>query len=200
MTTDVEPTLAELAYEKVEELIVTLALSPGTIFSESELSREIGIGRTPLREALLKLTSDGLVSSMPRRGMMVSRIDLVEVLNVIETRKALDRIIVGCVARKASTQQRADIASALQALIDTPGAATPQRFLQADYRLDAAIWRAAPNRFAVDACRPLHSHCRRLWYRYHDSDDLKRSSDLHTLVVEAILAGETLPPKIAATN
>jgi len=185
------PTLAEQAYERVESLIVTLALEPGAVFSETELSKQIGIGRTPLREALLRLNADGLVSSMPRRGMMISRIDLVDILQIIETRKALDRIIAAGAARKASAGHRRLIAEALSALEHTPGEAGADRFMEADYRLDAAIWRAAPNQYAVDASRSLHSHCRRFWYRHHEPTDLKRSAELHSLVVEAILVGNS---------
>jgi DNA-binding GntR family transcriptional regulator len=183
------PTLADRAYQQVETLIVTLNLAPGTVFSETDLSQEIGIGRTPLREALLRLTADGLVSSIPRRGMRVSAIDLVEVLNIIETRKALDRIITEGAAKRASEDQRAVIKEAASALAETPDEASAEHFMAADYQLDRAIWAAAPNQCAVEASRPLHSHCRRLWFRYHGADDLKHSAELHANVVEAILEG-----------
>jgi DNA-binding GntR family transcriptional regulator len=59
------PTLADQAYDAVEALIVTLELAPGSVFSEAELSERVGIGRTPLREALLRLTAERLVVSLP---------------------------------------------------------------------------------------------------------------------------------------
>src|SRR6478672_6884647 len=59
-------TLTDRAYRLVEELIVTLALPPETILSEQSLAARLGIGRTPIREALQRLARDGLVVILPR--------------------------------------------------------------------------------------------------------------------------------------
>src|SRR5689334_4351846 len=69
-------TLTEKAYAQIEELIVTLQLPPGTVLSELVLADRLGIGRTPIREALQRLSRDGLVNILPRRGVLVSDIDL----------------------------------------------------------------------------------------------------------------------------
>ena len=79
--------LAEKAYDRVEEMIVTLELEPGSVFSEVELSKRIEIGRTPLREALQRLSADRLVKTMPRRGMVVTEINIREQLALLETRR-----------------------------------------------------------------------------------------------------------------
>jgi len=68
-------TLTDRAYGELEELIVTLQLSPGTVLSEQALALRLKIGRTPIREALQRLARDGLVVIMPRRGIMVSEIN-----------------------------------------------------------------------------------------------------------------------------
>ena len=65
-------TLTDRAYRELEELIVTLRLSPGTVLSEQALASRLKIGRTPIREALQRLARDGLVVIMPRRGMAAS--------------------------------------------------------------------------------------------------------------------------------
>ena len=70
--------LADQAYSIVEQMIVSLELAPGSVFSEGQLSEQIGIGRTPLREALQKLAHGRLVSALPRRGMMVTNINVIE--------------------------------------------------------------------------------------------------------------------------
>ena len=69
---DDSETLTDRAYRLVEELIVTLALPPETILSEQSLAPRLGIGRTPIREALQRLARDGLVVILPRRGILVS--------------------------------------------------------------------------------------------------------------------------------
>ena len=65
-------TLTDRAYRELEEMIVTLQLSPGTILSEQALAQRLKIGRTPIREALQRLARDGLVVIMPRRGRMLT--------------------------------------------------------------------------------------------------------------------------------
>ncbi len=65
-------TLTDKAYQELEELITTLVLPPGMVLGEQNLVQRLGIGRTPVREALQRLARDGLVVVMPRRGILVS--------------------------------------------------------------------------------------------------------------------------------
>src|SRR5690348_17748309 len=71
-------------------MIVTLQLSPGTILSEQALAQRLKIGRTPIREALQRLARDGLVVIMPRRGIMVSEINLRLQLRLLEVQPQID--------------------------------------------------------------------------------------------------------------
>ena len=180
-----EPTLADRAYRDLERLIVTLGLPPGAVMSESTLGEELQMGRTPLREALQRLASEGLVTTMPRRGMMITPIDLSEMIAIIETRKVLDAIVVKGAAEHATGSDRSRISEGLAGL-DAPG----ERFMEADAKLDHAIWAAAPNRHAVRASRPLHTHCRRFWFKYRNDEDLLRSAELHKAVAKAVLDGD----------
>ena len=84
-------TLTDRAYRELEEMIVTLQISPGTVLSEQALSGRLKIGRTPIREALQRLARDGLVVIMPRRGIMVSEINLRLQLRLLEVRRELER-------------------------------------------------------------------------------------------------------------
>src|SRR5258708_9067329 len=85
--------LTELAYAHLEELIVTLKLAPGRVVSEGELSVLTGIGRTPIREALQRLARERLVSILPRRGIIVTEINVGSQLKLLEVRRELERLI-----------------------------------------------------------------------------------------------------------
>src|SRR5258707_4139615 len=85
-------TLTDKAYAQIEELIVTLQLPPGTVLSELVLADRLGIGRTPIREALQRLSRDGLVNILPRRGVLGSDIDRRSHLRLRERRLALERL------------------------------------------------------------------------------------------------------------
>ena len=64
--------LAESAYRLIEEMIVLRELPPGSMISESRLAEEVGCGRTPVREALLRLKHEGFIEVFPSRGAMVA--------------------------------------------------------------------------------------------------------------------------------
>ena len=85
--------LADRAYDRLEEMIATLELRPGSIVTEGELVERLGIGRTPLREAVQRLAAQRLVTTLPRRGLVVSEVNLTDHLGVLETRRVLDRLI-----------------------------------------------------------------------------------------------------------
>jgi DNA-binding GntR family transcriptional regulator len=81
--------LTERAYRQIEELIVTLQIPPGTVVSEASLSERLAIGRTPIREALQRLARERLVVVLPRRGIMVSEINVRTQLRLLEVRREL---------------------------------------------------------------------------------------------------------------
>ena len=87
---DMSISLSEQAYQQIRRMIVRLDLAPGAVVREDELQRQLGIGRTPIREALQRLVRDQFVTVMPRRGMFVSRIDVAELSMLYETRAILE--------------------------------------------------------------------------------------------------------------
>ena len=121
-------TLTDRAYRELEEMIVTLQLSPGTVLSEQALSARLKIGRTPIREALQRLARDGLVVIMPRRGIMVSEINLRLQLRLLEVRRELERLMASLAAERATPDERRENLvwpSALIRWIQRPGSTPP---------------------------------------------------------------------------
>ena len=98
--------LSDRAYRLLEELIVTLQIAPGAIVSETELSRRLDIGRTPIREALQRLAREKLIVILPRRGIMVSEVNVGTQLRLLEVRRELERLIARSAARRATDAQR----------------------------------------------------------------------------------------------
>src|SRR3954466_14959420 len=112
-----EGTLTDRAYRELEEMIVTLQLLPGTVLSEQALSVRLKIGRTPIREALQRLARDGLVLIMPRRGIMVSEINLRLQLRLLEVRRELERLMAKLAAERATLDERREFAELAEAMI-----------------------------------------------------------------------------------
>src|SRR6516165_2839892 len=99
-------TLTERAYRMIEEQIVTLRLKPGDILSEQMLSVACRIGRTPIREALQRLAREGLVTILPRKGILVSDINPRHQLLLLEVRRELERLLSRAGAERATREQR----------------------------------------------------------------------------------------------
>ena len=97
--------MTEQAYRQLEEQIVTLRLKPGEFLSEYALAEGLAIGRTPIREALQRLAREGLVTILPRKGILVSETDPRKQLLVLEVRRELERLL--CPARRPARQRGA---------------------------------------------------------------------------------------------
>jgi DNA-binding GntR family transcriptional regulator len=183
---------ADVAYDTIENMIVTLQLEPGSPIVEAELVEATGLGRTPLREALMRMSSNGLIVQLPRRGLIISDIDAAGHLNVIETRRVLERLIASSAARRATPQQRKDMVARAQ---KTAKKDDLQSYMQADQALDHVVHAACRNPSAVAAVIPLIIQCRRFWYAYQHEGDIAGGAKSHMAMAEAISAGD---PEAAA--
>src|SRR3954468_7376719 len=105
-TAPAETSLTDRAYGNLEALIVTLKLAPGSAVSEAELSKRLGIGRTPIREALQRLARERLVTILPRRGIIVSEINIRSQLRLLEVRREVERLVARSAARRATPEER----------------------------------------------------------------------------------------------
>lgn len=185
------PTLNEEAYRRLEEMIVTLELAPGAVVSEAILGRRLGIGTTPIREALQRLSREYLVQVLPRRGVVVTAVDLRQQLQVLETRRELDRLLVRAAARRAAAAEREHIGGLAELMRRTGEAGDLLGFLRADAEMKPAIARAAHNEVASAAVRPLHAVSRRFWFFHgHDARDLPETAARHIDVASAVAAGD----------
>jgi len=180
---------ADMAYDTLEDLISTLQLQPGSQVAEAELVERTQLGRTPVREALLRMVSTGLVVQQPRRGLLISGIDLADHLDVVQTRRVLECLIAGCSARRASQAQRQDIVRCAQRMVKAAAADRLEDYMQADIALDRVNHAASQNTSAVKAVLPLIVQCRRFWYAYRHAGDLSEGAAAHLQLAEGIASG-----------
>jgi DNA-binding GntR family transcriptional regulator len=182
-------TLAVRAYTMLEEMILTLDLEPGSIVTEKELIRRTGFGRTPLREATLQLGREKLVDVIPRKGILISDINIGHYLSLLEVRRVLDRLIAEEAARRATAEQRDELRRIAAAMEREAARKHLVEFMRLDRAFDALVEAAARNGFAVNAVKPMHAHCRRFWYLYRHNGDLPRAAGLHSRLMRAIASG-----------
>ena len=178
------------AYHALERMIVTLDLLPGSVVTEGALIDRLGLGRTPVREAIQRLAWEGLMEIRPRAGLAIAPLHPGDWVRVIDARRSLELLLARSAARFV-TRNAADMfhASALsmrQAVL----ASDVLAFLQADKALDEALAVAADNPFAARVAAPLQSHSRRFWYRYNAETGLAESAEHHVALIRSILDGD----------
>ena len=195
-----QDTLTEQAYQKLEEMIVTLQLSPGAVLSEQALAAELGIGRTPIREALQRLGREGLIVILPRKGILVADTDPRKQLLVLEVRRELERLLARASAERASSAERARFREIADSMAAAGRANDDITFLRLDRELNALVTESARNEYAARAMRFLHGHSRRFWYlHYKQVADLPLCARLHAQQARAI-AGGNAARAMAATD
>ena len=186
-----EPTLNEEAHRRLEEMIVMLELAPGSVVSESILSKRLGIGTTPVREALQRLAREHLVQILPRRGVVVTAIDVRQQLQVLETRRELERLIARSAARRATPAERKAFAELAERMERAAGRQDARAFLRFDDELNQMAARVARNEIAAQSILALHSVSRRFWYFHHeDSPGGEATTRLHVALARAIASGD----------
>ncbi|MGE8940768.1 GntR family transcriptional regulator [Leptospira interrogans] len=190
LAADQAATLTEQAYRLLEEQIVTLRLKPGDFVSEHEVADDLGFGRTPIREALQRLAFEGLVTVLPRKGILVSRSDTQNQLRVLEVRRELERLLARLGAERASEAQRqrfVDIADGMERAASTNDDIA---FMRLDREHNLLVADAAHNEYASRAMRYLHGHSRRFWYlHYQRLVDLPLCAHLHAVQAREIAQG-----------
>jgi DNA-binding GntR family transcriptional regulator len=184
-------TLTEQAYKQIEELIVTLRLKPGHVLSEQSLSASLGIGRTPIREALQKLALEGLVTILPRKGILVSEINPHSQLRVLEARREIERLLSRASAERATEEEKQRFLAIARGMEKAARTNNDIVFMRLDRELNQLIVDAARNDYAARAMRFLQGLSRRFWYmHYRMTADLPLCARLHANQALAIGRGD----------
>lgn len=183
--------LTDIAYEQIEEAIITLRIPPGSVVSELTLSEMLNIGRTPIREAIQRLAREHLLLVLPQRGLLIPEIDLKKQLKLLETRREVERLICKSAARRATEEERAAFARLHDEFMHASSTNDDVSFMRSDREFNELSLIAARNEFAEGAMRLMHGLSRRFWYfHYKQTADLPEMARLHATVAGAIAKGD----------
>jgi DNA-binding GntR family transcriptional regulator len=185
---------SDRAYAALREDIVEWRLRPGAVLAEVEQSERLGVSRTPLREALGRLTAEGLTTAAGGRGVVVTDISLDSIDELFELRETLEVRAAGLAADRGEPSVFAHLQAQLLRAPDLLSSEDPARH---DYyalvsRLDDAIDAAISNTYLAQAMRNLRVHLVRV--RRLAADDtarLKAAAAEHAAIAEAIAAGNS---------
>lgn len=188
---------ARLAYLRLESLIVTLVLAPGSMVTEKQLITLAGYGRTPVREAIQKLEWQGLIAVRPRAGLQVTALNPAYPAMILETRRSLEPLAARLVAENIDAEAREALISCAKSMTECSVTGDKQGFLAADKLFDEILERNCPNPFITQALSSLQTHSRRYWFHSADQAALERSVDLHVKVIRALLLGDAAASEAA---
>ena len=181
--------IAEHAYLALRDRIVTLALPPGRALREDELMRELGIGRTPLREAVKRLALENLVAVQPRRGTFVTDVDSADIVHITEVRTELEGFAAALAAERID-EPGARRARAL--LVETermPGDGGHDALMRFDQRIHRFTWETAANPYLGETLERYFTLSLRVWYLVLESvPGLGPAVHDQTRLLEALLA------------
>jgi DNA-binding GntR family transcriptional regulator len=174
--------LADRAYVAIRDLIVSLRLAPGSLIDERRLVESLGIGRTPVREALRRLAQEQLVEVFPRRGMFVTGVDVKDLARISEVRAALEPEAARLAAERASDEERDDLA----ALGDQIKRGAD--LMSLDERIHRAVYAAAHNDLLEKTLGEYYVLALRIWMIALDrAEDLEDAVEAHRDLIEAIV-------------
>lgn len=181
----------DLAYRLLEEMIVTMELAPGALLSELELALQMGLGRTPVREALQRLAVEHLVVIMPRRGIRVTDVEIKQQLKLLEVRRLLEQLNAGLAADRASVVMKQRFSEIAKQMIDAAAAADYLGFLRLDNEFNELLAAAADNPFSASMLQQMHGLSRRFWHNYYrHEDDLPLVAKIHAAIASGIAEGD----------
>ena len=164
--------LADLAYRQIQDLLVRLAIRPGAPINEEDLCLRLGLGRTPVREALKRLEHERLVVAYPRRGTFATEINVTDLTHIFEVRAVIEPAAAASAARHATPADRAAfqaLAAELAAAAVSAGpAGQPGELMTLDMRIHRAIYAATHNPYLEDTLIRYGNLATRIWCLFLD--------------------------------
>lgn len=189
-----EPSMAERAYDNLRQALILLDIAPGEAINEVALTAELGLGRTPIREALKRLESDHLVVSYPRRGTFAAAVDLKDLAMISEVREVLEPLAARKAARNCTGDLRREYTEMIAAIqvFDAPETPDASRAsLEFDLRVHRLVYRTVNNHHLSDPLMRLDDLATRIWCVVRDRiPDISDHVHEHIELLQAILDGD----------
>ncbi|MBE4718070.1 GntR family transcriptional regulator [Pseudarthrobacter sp. AB1] len=159
-----DESFADFAYRVLCDELIVLDIKPGEPLNDEVISRRLGVGRTPIREAMKRLESDHLVVAYPRRGTFAAGVDIKDLAEISEIRHLLEPAAAARAAKIASPQLRQelrDFAREVELLL--PGMQSQQDLMRLDMRVHRTIYRATGSRHLQDVLIRYDNLATRIW-------------------------------------
>jgi DNA-binding GntR family transcriptional regulator len=184
--------LRDQAYEAIKERIITLDYRPGEYLNEARVCDDLGIGRTPVHQALDRLMLDGMVEVLPRKGVIVKPVSLDDVLNLVEVRMIHEPICARLAAERGSADELARIMEFVEESEELVASHDLKKLMVHDRAFHQAISRAARNPLLGEVISRVHDRILRFWFiALSDREQVRRVDNEHAAIGHAIAARDS---------
>lgn len=179
--------LRELVFEALRDAIIRGVLKPGERLMEVQLAEELGVSRTPVREAIRKLELEDLVVMIPRKGAYVSGISLKDIADVFEVRAAVEALAAGLAAERITAEELEELERILVKKAEIIEANDLDRLVEIDILFHECLYQASRNAKLVQIINNLSEQIHRFRSTSLASPGrMKEALEEHRKIVEAI--------------
>jgi DNA-binding GntR family transcriptional regulator len=188
------------AADEIRGAILSGALLPGTRIKQEELAARLGVSREPVRQALLLLQREGLVSTEPGRTATVASLDQRYIAEVYEFREAVDGLVAATVA-KLSAPDLTHIDEIVARGREAVRLRNLRRLIELDIAFHSALYEAANNRVLIDVMRDQWNHIRRVMAMVLGETSYRnRVWEEHGAILQAIRSGKPRRARAVAAH
>lgn len=181
--------LADRAFLQLQDRLILLDIPPGTPLNEARLSEELGVGRTPLREALKRLESEHLVLTYPRRGTFATTVDITALSEIAQVREVLEPLAARLAARWRGGGAREQLIE-LRTQLEHSAGDDREGTLSWDVTIHRAVYAASGNAHLQATLTRYGNLATRIWCVAADRiPELQEHITVHTALLTAILDG-----------
>lgn len=176
-------------YSELKRRIVLIEYEPGQVLREKDLIDELGVSRTPIREALIRLETEGLVRIIPSSSTMVTEVSFRNLKDVFEVRSYLIRLAGELAASRITDDELASLRSIVDAMVRE---SDPKGFMELDLRFHEQVNRATKNDVLAHMLETLRNQSVRIWAFSQDmADYYDRLAEEHGALVDALAERDT---------
>ena len=183
--------LREIVYEELKMQILKGQIVPGTRMMEVEMAEEMGVSRTPIREAIRKLEKEGLVTIEPRRGAYASQISTKDMVDILEVRQNLEGLAASYAATRMADEKKQELARISGCYNNAVAEGNTADMIHYDTVFHHLIVEGSDNKVLLHMVEQLQELVLRFRYLYYDS--FKRAEKMpaeHQAILDAICAGD----------
>lgn len=191
--------LREIVYEELKREILVGEIAPGTRMMEIELADEMGVSRTPVREAIRKLEKEGLVTIEPRKGAYASDVSIKDMVDVLEVREDLEAMVAAMAAQKVNKDEKQALIEATMEYKEAVESERTEDIIRCDEKFHQLIVNCSGNKTLVQLFSQVQELALRFRYLYYDDfSRYERMPMEHREIEEAILSGDYEKARVAA--